>query len=357
MSPLKKYLIKRFVDRFVLLFVATVLVFVLLKVVGRIVYGEDPFLMYIRLQSVQFAEGGEEAQRMVELVKKQYALDEPLFPNQFIKYLISMYTFNFGYSFTNRRPVWLEFSERIPNTFFLTIYAFALTAGIGLWLGWFMASRRGRRADDIAMGVSIWSYVMPGYLMAIIMLILLAYIPRVTWGLKLFPMPPYTPPKLPTVKLSLGFATLEIPYPTLEYMQYLTLPAVAVAVAGFGSFAYYIRQLTMSELGQDYIVTAKAKGLSDSAIMRKHVFRNVLPPFVTALTLSIPGLFAGIGIVTEALLAFDGMGYYLFRSITAQDFPVVAGAIFFYSILTVGALYFVDIMVALTDPRVRIAGR
>jgi peptide/nickel transport system permease protein len=355
LSPLARYLLKRFVDRFILLFVATVLVFVLVKVVGTIFYGDDPFIVYLRLQSLQFGEASEETQRVIKQLIRQFGLDEPLFPNQFVKYLVSLYTLNFGYSFTNRRPVWLEFSERIPNTFFLSTYAFLLIVALGLSLGWFMASRRGRRADDVAMGVSIFSYVMPGYLMTLIFLILLAYLPRVWWGLAIFPMPPYTPPRLPTV--SIPFLNLSLPYPTLEYMWYLTLPAVAVAVAGFGAFAYYIRQLTMSELGQDYIVTARAKGLGDQVIMRRHVFRNVLPPFVTALTLSIPGLFGGVGIVTEILIAFDGMGYYLFRSIQAQDFPVVVGATFFYSILTTAALYFVDIAVALTDPRVRLQGR
>jgi ABC-type dipeptide/oligopeptide/nickel transport system permease component len=117
-----------------------------------------------------------------------------------------------------------------------------------------------------------------------------------------------------------------------------------------------VRQLTVSELGQDYIVTARAKGLDEDTIMRRHVFRNVRPPVVTALTLSIPGLFGGL-IITERIFSYYGTGLYFIQALENNDYPAIAALFYLFTVLTVIALYLVDILVAVFDPRVRLEGR
>ncbi len=220
---------------------------------------------------------------------------------------------------------------------------------IGFSLGWYTVTKRGKGVESAIMSVSIWSYIMPGWLMGILFIILFAYIPRVAFDLKIFPMPPYTPPRLPTVDF-LGF---KIPIITIEYLWYLSLPVIALVVAAFGGLVYYTRQLTVSELGQDYILTAKAKGLSEMTIMRKHVFRNVLPPVITMIGFAIPGLFTG-SILVETVFSYYGMGLLLWEALQSSDYPIVQSWFFIYAIMFSISLYIVDIIMIKIDPRVRL---
>jgi len=347
LKPVLRYLLKRAADRLILFVASMIFLFLFIRVVPIWYYGEDPFITALRFQ-VGPARGTEVV--VAELVK-QYGLDKPIFPDQFITFMKNLVTLDFGVSFYSRQPVWEEIALRLPNTLALTTSAFILNVLIGFYLGWYSTARRGRMADSIVMQASIWSFIVPAYLMAIVLLILLAYLPKL-YGITLFPLPPLTPP--PPKPVSLGF--IEIPLPGFDFFYYLSLPVMSIVVAGFGGLAYYVRQLTVSELGQDYIVTARAKGLDEDTIMRRHVFRNVRPPVVTALTLSIPGLFGGL-IITERIFSYYGMGLYFIQALENNDYPAIAALFYLFTLLTVIALYLVDILVAVFDPRVRLEGR
>jgi len=340
-----KALVKRAIDRFGVVIIVVIAVFLLVRVLPHFIYGEDPLLLYLKGQALP----GEPVDAMLEEYKKLYGIGEPFFPDQFFKYLRSLFMFDLGYSLIRRRTVVEEFAERLPNTLALNLAATTLIYIIGFVLGWYTVTKRGKSLETAVLGISVWSWIMPGWLMCLIFIIALAYLPRVLWDLTLFPMPPYTPPRLPLVDL--GF--VRIPVITPEYVWYLTLPVIALVVAGFGSLVYYTRQLTITELGQDYVLTAKAKGLKDMTILSKHVFRNVIPPVLTILGFTIPGMFVG-GVITETILSFYGMGILLYEALLQSDYPVLTAWFFIYTLIYSASLYIVDVLLIKVDPRVRL---
>jgi len=351
LTSLKYALIKRAIDRIIIVVVTTILLFLIMRVFPIMIFGEDPFLIYLQ---AQLNPGEIDAlQDIINSFKESYGLDDPLFPDQFIRYMISLFTLNFGYSFLTRKYIIEEIMERLPNTLALNIPALILITLIGLFLGWYSASKRGKNIETVIMSVSIWSYIMPGWLLGILLIIALAYLPKYLWDTTIFPLPPYTPPRLPVFEINLGFIQFGIPIITLEYLWVLSLPIISIVVAGFGSWAYYIRQLTVSELGQDYILTAKAKGLNEQEIMRKHVFINVVPPVLTSLAFAIPGVFTG-GILVETVFSYYGMGLYLWDAILQNDYPAIQAIIFIYAVLISISLYVADLILIILDPRVRL---
>jgi len=309
------------------LFTALVLEFLLLRVLPYYVLGIDPsfFFMNPNLTNEQRA-----------LVRKAFGLDEPL-PYQFVKYVLSLFTGNLGYSFYTRRPVASELMERLPNTLILLGTSTILIILIGIGVGLLVAMKRGGKVDTAIVTTGVFLNSFPAFFLGLLLLLVLGYYFR------LFPMA----------------GTVSRPPPKdlfsyiVDYLWHMTLPLLTQLIIGIGGFALFIRSLCITQLGEDYIVTARAKGVSEEKIMLRHVLRNILPPIITVVALELPGIVSG-AVITETIFSWYGIGRWLFEASMQFDYPVVQAVLFISIVLTVTSLYIADIVIALVDPRVRL---
>lgn len=327
MTSLVRYAVKRACDRLSVLIVALVLQFVLLRVLPYYVLGIDPsfFFMNPNLTNEQR-----------ELIRRAFGLDDPL-PQQFVKYVLALFTGNLGYSFYTRRPVIEELMERLPNTVVLLGTSTTMTIMIGLAIGIILAVKRGTKIDTAFISASVLLNSFPAFYLGLLLLLVFGFY------LKLFPLagsisrPPPTDPVLYIA----------------DFLWHMTLPLLTLVIIGVGGYALLIRSLFITQLGEDYVVTARAKGLDDKTIVMRHVLKNVLPSVVTIVALALPGIVSG-AVITETVFSWYGVGRWLFEASTQFDYPVVQGVLFIDVVLTVVSLYIADLLIAIIDPRVRL---
>lgn len=273
---------------------------------------------------------------MRELLRESYGLDQPLF-TQYVLYLKNMINFDFGRSFYNRKLVLDELLARLPNTLTLLGTAFALNIFIGVTLGLRMATRQGSRLETGVTGVSLFLNAMPGFFIGLLLLLGFAYY---------WPMFPLR-------------GTMSVPPPIgfwpilLDRIHHFILPVTAVTLSGYGSWYLYARNNVVNALGQDYVLTARAKGLTQREVLYRHAFRSVLPPMVTLVFLSLPGLITG-AVITESIFSLYGVGRYLIDATTQQDYPVVQGAFFIIALSVLVCNLLADLAYGLVDPRIRL---
>lgn len=269
-------------------------------------------------------------------LRKQFGLDESL-TVQYVNYLKSLLTFDFGLSFTSRRPVIQELGERLPNTLILLGTAFLFTMGLGIAVGVFAAARQGSLIESTVTASGLFAHAMPTFFLELIALLLFGYY---------FPICPIRgsmsapPPQ--------GF----IPA-LLDRLHHMVLPVGCLVLIGFGSWALYTRNSMLEALGQDYIVTARAKGLSRREILYRHAFRSILPPIITIVFLSLPGIVSG-AVVTETIFSWFGVGKYLLDAVLQQDYPAAQGAFYLIALAVVISNLMADVVYGLVDPRIRV---
>ena len=137
-------------------------------------------------------------------------------------------------------------------------------------------------------------------------------------------------------------------------MKHYILPVAAYAIGGIASYTKYMRSSTLSVIGEDYIITAKAKGGTKKRVVRKHVLRNAMLPIITMIGPSLAGIFAG-SFILERMFAIPGLGFYYVKAVSDNDYTMVIGLTIFFAILFVGSLIVVDILYGIVDPRIRVA--
>lgn len=275
-----------------------------------------------------------------ERLKTLYGIDKPLFPDRYLIYIRNTFTLNFGYSFTTRTLVIGEIVARLPKSLLLLGSAFVISVLIGVPLGVFAASKRGKKVDVLATGFGLFTWAAPIFFVQLFFLLLLAYYFR------FFPVGQFTDVPPPTDP----FAYM------VNVLYHMALPLITLVLADFGSWALYTRNMMLDTLTQDYMVTAHAKGLKERTVLFSHGLRAILPPITTMMLLAIPNLITG-SVITEYIFAWPGIGKWLLDSMVALDYPAVQALFFIYAILTVGANFFADLLYGWLDPRIRVGVR
>ncbi|HLS89412.1 MAG TPA: ABC transporter permease [Sphingobacteriaceae bacterium] len=271
-----------------------------------------------------------------QLLREQYGLDQPIM-TQYWLYLKSMITLDFGRSFVTRQPVLDELLSRLPNTLMLLGTSFVLNVAIGIVLGVQMATRQGTRLETTITGISLFLNAMPAFFIGLLLLLVFGYY----WPV--FPIR----------------GTMSVPPPTgfwavvLDRIHHLVLPVTAVTLSGYGSWYLYTRNNVVGALGQDYVLTARAKGLTQREVLYRHAFRSVLPPIVTLVFLSLPGLITG-AVITETIFSLYGVGRYLVDATLQQDYPVVQGCFYIIALAVLLCNLAADLVYGLVDPRIRL---
>lgn len=340
-----RFLVRKAIDRILLVLFVTALQFVILRVVPVLLYNVDPAVVVMRQAGLQ-----QVRQEEINAFIQSFGLDKPLFPDQFVQYYLSLFKFDFGISFRTRTPVVKEILERLPHTVILMGSSLVIAATLGIILGLYSVSKRHTKVDAVFTTLGIGSFVIPAYIVAMFIIIGLAYYPKVIMGISLFPIG--GTPDIPWVSVKLANFDISIPIINAEYLWYMFLPLLSLVITSFGAWAYYARQLSLTEIGQDYIKTARAKGLQDHLIMRRHVLRNVSAPVITSIALNIPYILSG-AIIIEKLFSWHGLGVYIYDSVLNFDYPAAQAVLFIIAIVTACSLYIADIIVALIDPRIR----
>lgn len=266
-----------------------------------------------------------------------YALDRPL-PEQYLRYLTSMVRGDFGYSFSQRRPVRAALGDAIPNTLLLMGVALATSFLLGIALGAVQAWMRGTLVDKGLGALSLFFYSMPDFWLALVVLLVFS-----AW-LGVFPAGGITDPLMHDY------------WPFWRRMgdrvMHLALPAATFTLLVSAAVARFQRAAILDVAEQDFVRTARAKGLTERRVVLHHIFRNALLPVITLLGLSFP-LLVGGSVFIEKIFSWPGMGRLAADAILTRDYPLVMATVIAGSTLVVAGSLLADLLYAAADPRLR----
>jgi peptide/nickel transport system permease protein len=279
----------------------------------------------------------------LETLMRLYGLDRPIW-EQYFKWLTAFFQFPWndaawGYSFNNSQSVRDMVFERIPATVTLMGMALIVTVVVSLPIGIIAAVKQYSLADKIISGFATIGYALPSFLIGIYVLMFGGvWLAQLTGGAISFPL---------FGRQSLGKEG-DIP----DMLWHLVLPVTALAIQSIAGFSRYLRASMLDVLRQDYVRTAKAKGLSGRKVIAKHALRNALIPFITLIGLSLPALVAG-AVITEAIFSYPGLGSLTINAIGANDFPVVYATGMLTGFFVILGNLFADILYGVVDPRIK----
>jgi len=274
-----------------------------------------------------------------ERLKAMYDLDKPLH-QQYILWVGKLVKLDMGKSFSpDHRPVADKIFERIPITIALNIISLFLIIVIAIPLGVFSAVYRDSLFDRITSVFVYIGFAVPTFWLALLLMIL--------FGVHLGWLPISGLRSLNAEYLHPGAAFLDL-------IKHLILPVTLSAFGGLAGLSRYMRSNMLEVIRQDYIMTARAKGLSEATVIYKHALRNALLPVITILGLSVPGLIGG-SVIFETIFAIPGMGQLFYMSVMARDYPVVMGILFIGAVLTLLGNLIADVSYAMADPRIRVS--
>jgi peptide/nickel transport system permease protein len=286
---------------------------------------------------------------LVKQYKERYGLDRPL-PLQYVDYLKVTFHGDLGTSITTRRTVASEIQRRFPATVELAIAAMIFAVGIGLPLGFFAAKHYGGVFDNLSLVGSLIGISIPIFFLAII----LKYFFAVRWQLlpSVGRQDVLLNPEHPT-----GFYVLDAIITRdwvafWDAIKHLILPAIALGSIPLAVIMRITRAATLDVQNEDYVRTARAKGLSPRTVDRRHVLRNALLPVTTIIGLQTGLLLSG-AVLTETVFAWPGMGSWLRDAIFNSDYPALQGGILFLAVVFVIVNLIVDISYAVINPRIR----
>ena len=284
-------------------------------------------------------------------IEREYGLDKPIHI-QYWRYVKTVGALDFGQSVTTRRDVTEELKQKFPATVELALAAMFFSILLGIPLGFFAAKRYGGVFDNVSLVASLLGVSIPVFFLGII----LKYIFAVELGL------------LPTVGRIDVLIDLEHPtnfyvldaliagdmHAFLDVLKHLILPAVALGSIPLAIIARITRAAVLDVQNEDYVRTARAKGMSPGIVDRRHVLRNALLPIVTVIGLQVGFLLAG-AVLTETVFAWPGIGTWLVDAIENRNYPVLQGGILFVALVFVLVNLIVDISYAFLNPRIRLS--
>jgi len=272
-----------------------------------------------------------------DALRRIYGLDRPL-ATQYLAWMRAvLLEGDWGTSFVHLRPAVTVVAERVPATLLLTGVALSLQFGLGLILGVVAARRRDSPTDHLLRLGSLVLYSLPIFWMGLMALTLFSH----RWSL--FPAGHMA---------SVDAATMSPGARLLDLLHHLTLPVLVLVLGGAGVVARFTRNSLLEVLGQDYIRTARAKGLSEVRVIWIHAMKNAATPLVQLLGLSLPFLLSS-SLVVEVVFSWPGLGRLTYDSILARDYPVILAATALAGVLVIAGNFLADMVHAAIDPRVR----
>ncbi|MCC7022911.1 MAG: ABC transporter permease [Thermomicrobiales bacterium] len=270
-------------------------------------------------------------------LEKQLGLDKP-WPVRYVSWLGDLAHGDLGVSLYNRLPVADRIWAAIPNTLLLAVLALGIALAIAVPLGVYSAVRHGSLFDRSASVGAVAMYAMPDFWLALLLVILFA-LKFKAWGL----------PSLPVG----GMADARGGGDLLDRIRHLILPVAALAMVQIGSWSAFFRSSMLETLSQEYIRTARGKGLPNRTILYLHAFKNAFLPLITIVGLALPGLLGG-ALFIETIFAWPGMGRLTYEAVGRRDYTMIMATTLMFSVLTMLSNLVADVLYAVLDPRIRL---
>src|SRR5215212_3542188 len=316
------YLVRRLIEAVPLLLLITLVLFVIIQMTG------DPLAAY----TVDTTLSGADMARLRAL----YGLDQPV-PIQYLRWLGNMLTGNWGTSFVTRQPVLELIAQRLPNTLILVSSSYSIILVVSVVAGVYTAVHQYSLVDQLVTTLAFIGIAVPSFWLGLLLLIFFAVESR-NLGLPYFPAG--------------GMYDLQVGPTLLQILWHLVLPSITLATVITAGYIRYVRASMLEVINQDYIRTARAKGLSERVTLRRHALKNAAIPLVTLIGLDMPRFLSG-AIVVELIFAWPGMGRLFWEHAEKTDIPVLMAILLFTSTLVVLCNLLADVGYAVIDPRIR----
>ena len=318
-----KYILKRLLHMIPVLFIISVVIFGIIKAMPG-----DPVNAFL-------GPGGRVSVEQRERITKMLGLDKPIYV-QYAKWLGRMCKGDFGDSFTYRMPVSEVIPEFIWNSFILNISAFAVGFTITIIVGVISAVKRYSFFDNFWTVFSLIRISTPSFFFALLLIFVFSI--KLQW----LPIGGKNTPGLNAT----GFAYV------WDVTKHMILPATVIALGTLAANVRYVRNAMLEVLKQDYVRTARSKGLKEFVVIFKHAFRNGLIPIVTLIGLYMPALFSG-AVLLEVVFGWPGIGYESYSALMSRDYNLAMTLLMFFSLLTLFGYLLSDILYSLVDPRIK----
>jgi peptide/nickel transport system permease protein len=313
-----RYVLRRLIQAIPLILGITVIAFVILKVTPG-----GPLAAYEANPDFNAA----------DLARLEHALglDQPV-PVQYVQWLGRFLTGDWGYSFATSQPVLSMIGQRLPNTLWLMTTVYVVTLLIALPIGVFTAVKQYSWFDHIATGATFAAFSMPAFWLGLLLI--------VTFGLtfRLLPLG--------------GMLAPGAPFTIGDLARHLVLPVATISLVQIGVYVRFLRASMLETTSQDYMRTARSKGLGEPHVISRHALKNAAIPFVTVAALDLPELIGG-ALVTEQIFGWPGMGRLFYDSALRFDYPVLMGILVIVSAAVIVANLMADVIYGFLDPRIR----
>lgn len=319
-----KYVVKRILTMIPLLIVITMLTYLLIALAPG-----DPAEMYLDPTRPRTPE-------MLERIRKDMGLDAPVFV-RYLKWLGQLVQGNLGYSMFTGRPVMMEIADRLPITVALSATSILISTVLGISIGVFVARHQYQWIDYVVSVLTFVGISVPSFWMA--MMLILLFTEKLGW--------------LPSV----GLRSMTLENPTawegfLDLLKHLIMPIFVLSVTNIADWTRYQRSSYLEIANQDFVRTARAKGISEKRVVWKHIVRNSAMPLITLAGGILPSLIGGAYMV-ETIFAIPGMGRLSVDAIAKRDYTLIMGTGFFSSVLILVGMLISDLLYAAVDPRIR----
>jgi peptide/nickel transport system permease protein len=321
------YLARRLLQTIFVILGVTLLTFLALHLAG------DPTYLYVSERATE--------QEVAE-TRARLGFDKPLH-EQYFNYLSGLVRFDLGNSLRSRTSAFGLVMERMPATLELTLFALILAVSVAIPIGILSATRRGTPLDGGIMLFAMVGQSMPSFWLGIMLILFVGL------GLRWLPISGQVPVIEPLLSGDWQTALTNLP----EALRHLILPGITLAVFSLARNARLIRSSMLEVLSQDYVTTARAKGLARYTVVMRHAFRNALIPFITIVGLEFGFLLSGV-VVVETVFSWPGVGRLVFNAINQRDIPVVQASVVVFSLMFVLLNLAVDVIYTLIDPRIRL---
>ena len=288
--------------------------------------------------------GGYKARRdsdakQIEELKKLYGFDKPA-PVRFVEMIGNFLRFDLGRSFLQNKDVWTLIKEKLPVSISLGLWTFLLSYMISIPLGVMKAMYEGSRFDALTTLVVLIGYAIPGFVLGLLLIVLFAG----GTFFDVFPLRGLT---------SDNWAELSWPGRIADYFWHLALPLTCLVIGSFAVVTLLTKNTFVEEIRKQYVLVARAKGLSQRTVLYKHVFRNALIPLVTGFPAAFVAAFFAGSLLIETLFSLDGIGLLSYEAIVRRDYPVVMGNLYFFTLLGLVVKLIGDMLYVVVDPRVQ----
>ncbi len=331
-----------YIGKRILLMIPTLLgVLTVTFVIAQFVPGGpvEQAIAQMRHRSAGGAMSHEVTPQQIEQIKRQFGFDKPPL-ERYLRMLRDYARFDLGRSFTYGNDVWTVIKSKLPVSVSLGLWSTLLGYLISIPLGVAKAVREGSRFDTASTILVLVGFAIPGFVLGVLLIVLFAGGTFLDW----FPM---------RGLVSDHWDELSWSQRVRDYFWHLTLPLICLTIGNFATLTLLTKNTFVEEIRKQYVLVARAKGLSDRGVLYKHIFRNALLPIVTGLPGAVVAAFFTGALLVETLFSLDGIGLLSYDSVMHRDYPVVLGTVYLFTLIGLVIKLISDLLYVAVDPRVQ----